>query len=133
VNYSLDASAMVAYLNGEAGASVVARLLADPSNRCSAHVMNLCEVYYGTLRATNEQVAQAALATLYADGVVMRRDMGQRFWQQVGRLKARGHISLPDCFCIVLAQELGGEAVTSDHREFDPLVPLGIVPILFIR
>ena len=59
--------------------------------------------------------------------------MNRRFWQRVGGLKARGRISLADCFCIVLAQELSGEVVTSDHHEFDPLVPLGIVPIRFIR
>lgn len=128
MNYSLDASAIFAYLNGEAGASVVATLLADANNRCCAHVMNLCEVHYGTLRATNQKIASAALATLYADGVVKRRDVSQHFWQRVGRLKARGRISLPDCFCIVLAQEVAGEVVTSDHHEFDPLVPLGIVP-----
>lgn len=63
----------------------------------------------------------------------MRRDMSQPFWKRAGRLKARGGISIPDCFCIVLAQQVGGEVVTSDHHEFDPLVPLGIVPILFIR
>jgi hypothetical protein len=59
--------------------------------------------------------------------------MSRPFWQSVGRLKARGRISIPDCFCIVLAQELGGEVVTSDHHEFDPLVPLGLVSIRFIR
>jgi predicted nucleic acid-binding protein len=124
---------MVAYLNGEPGASVVGGLLSDPKNFCYAHAMNLCEVYYGTLRATDDRTARAALNTLYNDGVIMRRDMGQQFWQRVGKLKARGRISLPDCFCIVLAQQIGGEVVTSDHHEFDPLVPLGIVPILFIR
>ena len=133
MNYSLDASAMVAYLNGETGASVVAGLLGDSNNVCYAHVMNLCEVYYGTLRATDEHTARAALSTHYADGVTVRRDMNQCFWQRVGRLKARGRISLPDCFCIVLAQQIGGEVVTSDHHEFDPLVSLGIVAILFIR
>jgi hypothetical protein len=60
-------------------------------------------------------------------------DMNRSFWQRVGELKARGRISLPDCFCISLAQELGSEVVTIDHGEFDPLVPLGIVPINFIR
>jgi predicted DNA-binding protein (UPF0278 family) len=59
--------------------------------------------------------------------------MGRRFLQRVGDHKARGRISLPDCFCIALAQELSAEVVTSDHGEFDPLVPLGIVPIKFIR
>ena len=133
MNYALDASAMVAYLNGETGATVVAGLLADPNNLCYAHAINLCEVFYGTLRATNEHTARAVIKALYADGVIMRRDISQQFWQRVGRLKARGGISIPDCFCIVLAQQIGGEVVTSDHHEFDPLVPLGIVPILFIR
>ena len=65
--------------------------------------------------------------------MIERRDKDQRFWQRVGEHKARGRISLPDCFCISLAQEPGGEVVTSDHGEFDRLVPLGIVPINFIR
>ncbi len=133
MNYALDACAMVAYLNGEPGTAVVAALLAAPNNVCYAHAINLCEVYYGTLRATDEPTARSAIATLYADGIIARQDMSQRFWQRVGQLKARGRISIPDCFCIVLAQQLGGEVVTSDHHEFDPLVPLGIVPITFIR
>lgn len=54
MNYALDASAMVAYLNGEPGATGVGGLLAAPNNICSAHVINLCEVYYGILRATDE-------------------------------------------------------------------------------
>jgi hypothetical protein len=41
--------------------------------------------------------------------------------------------SIPDCFCISLAQEFAGEAVTSVHGEFDPLVKSGVVPIRFIR
>ena len=133
MNYSLDASAMVAYLRGEVGATVVGGLLEDFNNHCYAHAMNLCEVFYGTLRATDERTAIAAISTLRADGVLVRRDMSLRFWRRVGRLKSRGRIALPDCFCIALASEIGGEVVTSDHHEFDPLVPLGIVPIMFIR
>jgi uncharacterized protein with PIN domain len=44
LNYVLDASAMVAYLEGEPGAAVVASILADPTAICYAHSMNLCEV-----------------------------------------------------------------------------------------
>jgi predicted nucleic acid-binding protein len=133
LNYALDACAMIAYLKGEPGALVVAGLLGDPKNRCFAHAINMCEVYYGILRATDESTARAALSTLHSDRVIVRRDMNQQFWRRVGNYKARGRISIPDCFCIVLAQQLGGEVVTSDHHEFDPLVPLGIVPIRFIR
>jgi len=65
--------------------------------------------------------------------VIERRDMSRRFWRRVGEHKARGRISLPDCICIALAQELSAEVVTSDHGEFDSLAPLDLVPIKFIR
>ena len=59
--------------------------------------------------------------------------MDDDFWRRVGEFKARGRISLADCFCLALAERLSGQVVTSDHKEFDPIVPLNIVPILFIR
>jgi predicted nucleic acid-binding protein len=129
-----DASAMVAYLAGEPGAAVVDQLLNDPNALCYAHSVNLCEVFYDSLRTTNDaRQARQTVIDLIAAGVIERRDMSRRFWQRVGGLKARGRISLADCFGIALAQELSGEIVTSDHHEFDPLVPLGIVTINFIR
>jgi PIN domain nuclease of toxin-antitoxin system len=133
LNYAFDACAMIAYIEGEPGQTVVATLLADPTAICYAHSMNLCEVYYQIVRRSGIPTARAAIAALYSDGVIERRDMSRHFWQRVGEHKSRGGISLPDCFCITLAQELSGEVVTSDHGEFDPLVPLGIVPIKFIR
>lgn len=124
---------MVAYLAGEQGALVVDGLLNDANALCYAHSINLCEVFYDALRATGEHQARQAVEDLYSAGVVERRDLSRNFWQNIGRLKARGRISLADCFGIALAQQLGGEIVTSDHHEFDPLVQLGIVPIRFIR
>lgn len=97
------------------------------------HTINLLEVYYDFIRRHDETVAQQALRDLAGAGVIERRDMNQRLTRQVGQLKARGSISLADCFCIALAQKIGGEVVTSDHHEFDRLVPLGIVSIRFIR
>ncbi len=133
MNYVLDACAMVAYTEGEPGGSVIAALLADSAAVCYAHSINLCEVYYQAIRRSDIATARAAISSIHADGVIKRRDMSSHFLQRVGELKARGRISLPDCFCISLAQELAGEVVTSDHGEFDPLVPLGIVQISFIR
>ncbi len=124
---------MLAYLKGETGASVVEALLRGPAETCYAHAVNLCEVYYDFLRRTDARTAEHAIADLLTDGVIERQDMGRRFWRRVGQLKARGGIALADCFCIALAQQLSGEVVTSDHHEFDPLVPLGVCPINFIR
>jgi PIN domain nuclease of toxin-antitoxin system len=133
LNHIVDACAMLAYLKGEDGAHVVDALLLDPAERCFAHSVNLCEVYYYFLRRSDEKTARQAVADLYADGVIERKDMSRRFWQRVGEHKARGRISLADCFCIALAQHLSAELVTTDHHEFDPLVPLGLCPIHFIR
>ncbi len=112
---------------------MVDALLRDPTEPCYAHSVNLCEVYYDFVRNSNERTAREAISDLFADGVNERRDMSRRFWQAVGRHKARGRISLADCFCITLTQQLSGELLTTDHREFDPLVPLGLCPIHFIR
>jgi PIN domain nuclease of toxin-antitoxin system len=133
MNHALDACAMIAYLRGEAGGTAVDRFLNTPGDTCFAHTINLLEVYYDFIRKRDEPTARQALKDLSAIGVVTRRDMSQPFLYQVGQLKARGRISLADCFCIVLAQTLAGQVVTSDHHEFDPLVLLGIVPIHFIR
>lgn len=124
---------MLAYLRAEPGGDAVTALLSDSTALCYAHQVNLIEVYYDFARRSNVGDARRALTILRADGVIGRRDMNSRFAQQVGNLKARGGISLADCFCIALAQQIGGEVVTSDHHEFDRLVPLGIVPIRFIR
>ena len=133
MNHALDACAMIAYLRGEPGGTVADGFLNTQADTCYAHTINLLEVYYDFIRHHSEPIARQALQDLANAGVVTRRDMNKTFVRRVGQLKARGRISLADCFCIVLAQEISGQVVTSDHHEFDPLVPLGIVPILFIR
>jgi predicted nucleic acid-binding protein len=129
----LDTCAMLAYLIGESGAEVVKAIIENPISPCYAHSVNLCEVYYQIVRKSDETEARLRINGLLADGVIERSDMGRTFWERVGSHKARGRISLADCFCIALAREISGQVVTSDHHEFDPLVPLGICPILFIR
>ena len=129
----LDASAMLAFLSNEAGADQMENLLTDPDIDCYAHSVDLIEVFYDTIRESNNEKARSAIAALRSLGIVERSDMDEEFWQSVARLKSRGRISLADCFGIVLAQKLGGEIVTTNHHEFDPLVPDNIVPILFIR
>ena len=133
MNHVLDACAMIAYLRGEKGGTVVDGFLNDPTDKCYAHTINVLEVYYDFIRKHNEPIARQALKDLTAAGVIERPSMNKRFVLSVGQLKAKGRISIADCFCIVLAQVLSGQVVTSDHHEFDPRVPLGMVPILFIR
>ena len=133
MKYALDGCAMIALFRNEAGAKVVEELINDKCNKCYAHAINLIEVYYHVARDHGETIADQVLEYLESIGIIVSRDIDQLFVEQVGKLKTRGRISLADCFCIALAQRIGGTVVTSDHHEFDALVSLGIVPILFIR
>jgi PIN domain nuclease of toxin-antitoxin system len=133
VKLVLDGSAMIAYLQDESGAATVDNLLMDIRNDAAAHVLNLIEVYYEFLRNSSDAEANNRIQELIASGIQPRYDLDMGFWRQVARLKARGRISIADCFCIALAQRLGATVVTSDRHEFEPIEQAGIVPVLFIR
>jgi len=97
------------------------------------HAVNLCEVYYDTLRMGGPAAAEKAMANVFGAGVVLRSDMDEAFWRQVGQFKVSpGKLSLADCFALALAVRTGGTLVTSDH-EFDPVAALGLCPVLFVR
>ena len=132
--YIMDACAIVALLMGESGNNIVARLLANPNNLCLIHAVNLCEMYYDAVRRTDAATARQDIAALLSGGLVLRTDLDTAFWQSVGDLKINpDKLSLADCFALALAQRENGTLVTSDHHEFDPIVPLNLCPILFIR
>ncbi len=124
---------MIAYLEAERGGDVVKDMLDSPDDSCYAHAVNMAEVHYHVQRRSDEATADKAIDTLIADGVTICEDMDMAFWKSISRLKARGSLSIADCFCIALALRLEGEIVTTDHHEFDALVPLGLCPIQFIR
>ncbi len=129
----MDAGPMVAYLKAEPGAPMVAQTLTDNPGECYAHIFNLAEVYYLFFRRGGISTAEAAIQTLLNAGVMPREDADPVFWKAAAAFKGRHPLALPDGFCLALAQKLSGTVVTTDHAEFDPLVPLGYCPILFIR
>jgi PIN domain nuclease of toxin-antitoxin system len=131
--YVLDASAMLAYLRGEAGADIVENAILDASGQCMAHSINLCEVYYIVHRDTDEPTAEAAMGDFKTLGIIERADFDEAFWKEAGKLKAAGGVSLPDCFGITLTKHLGGTFLTADHGELDKIATAGICSIAFIR
>ena len=124
---------MIAYLDGEPGALVVAQILIDNPNECFAHIFNLTEIYYIYFRRGGVVAAENALQTLFTAGVIARDDNDAAFWKGAATVKGTHALSLPDAFCLTLAQRVAGTAVTTDHNEFDPLISFGYCPILFIR
>jgi len=128
-----DACAMIALLRREPGEDMVWAYLSDPDNTCFAHAINLCEVYYDFHRDAGEAAAIGAIDDLKALGIIERNDLDEALWKDAGKLKARGKISLADCFSIALTNRIGGTLLTSDHHEMDPIAAAGICSITFIR
>lgn len=131
-----DACALIAYLKGEAGAGKVAGMLTNPKTDCFVHAVNVCEVYYSALKASNKATAQGAVSKLEADGIVIRRDMDSTFLEAVAEYKVNlpfGQPPLADCFCMALCERLCGEIVTCDHNDFDEISADGIHTVRFIR
>ena len=66
MTHVLDACAMIAYLRGEPGGTVVDQFLNSGTDTCYAHGINLLEVYYDFIRKHNEPIARQALDDLAA-------------------------------------------------------------------
>ena len=129
----LDACAMIAFLRDEPGAEVVQSHLVSEPPACLAHAVNLCEVFYHFLTEAGEDAARRALDDLRAAGLVVREDMDEAFWQQVGRHKVRYRMSLADSFALSLAERFGAELITSDHGDFDQVAGIAGSHVTFIR
>ena len=136
----LDSSAMLAYLNGEAGGNLVRDLLADEERDTPvyAHAINLCEVFYDFLQSDEAPTAEAAIATLRAAGVEERNDMDGAFWRDVATLigtqrTAGQRLALGDACGLALARRERADFMTSDRTELQPVEIAGLCSITFIR
>jgi predicted nucleic acid-binding protein len=124
---------MIALLRDEPGGEVVESYLAIEPPACLAHAVNLCEVFYDFFERAGEIAARGAIDDLRAAGLIIREDMDDAFWQQVGRHKIQYRVPLADAFALSLAERFGAELVTSDHGDFEQIVESGPCRVTFIR
>lgn len=86
------------------------------------------------MRSEGESVAENVVRDLEMANVSFSTELSRDFWRQVSKYKATiKRISLADCFALALANQEDGILVTSDRKEFEPVVPLNICQINFIR
>lgn len=146
----LDSSAMLAYVKNEAGGPFVAALLGDEDVTAYAHAVNLAEVFYDfgpPSDARNLANSQKAIAVLETAGVIERGDFDGPFWRDAalliaerrahapdpGKPKQKPRLALGDAFGVALARRLGGEFVTADRAEIEPMHAVGFCRATFIR
>jgi uncharacterized protein len=132
--YVFDACAVIAFLQREPGAEVVAEILKNPRNRCLIHAINAIEVYYDIYRRSGEEEASALGDLLATTGIELVETTPSPLWTSAGRLKAQWRrVSLADCIVLSLALIEKGTVLSSDHHELDPIADAAVCPIRFIR
>ena len=137
MRYVLDACALIALMNNEAGANLVAGLYkraVDGDTEIIINKVNLFEVYYGYLKEDGEEFAQKQLAAIESSVIKINDTISNDLLIQAARLKGNyKKISLADSFAV--AQTIVSDAVlvTSDHHELDAIDKKGIIKFLWIR
>ena len=120
--YIMDACALVALLQNEAGADKVADII-NAANRVEVIIvmnkLNLLEVYYDAYRSRGKEKADMMLFELKKLPVVINSEISDKIFEEAGRLKASYKISLADSIVLAETSVSGGLLLTADHHEFD--------------
>ncbi len=133
-----DASALIAWLRREGPGHIVRRLLRAHRGSLFVHAINVIEVFRHFAQYHDEPTADRALGIIAAAGVEVRTDLDPAFRREAGALIAerrrlgRG-LALGDAAGLVLARRLGGEFITAEHGEIDPIAAAGVYRVLFVR
>ena len=127
----IDASALIAYFNGEDGHERFAQLLSDEGNVLAMHATNLCEVYYGYLRADGLERAETAWEEAVRVVQVMNK-LDDGFVKRVARWKVEYGLGLADAHAAAAAEEHACELVTADSG-FDAAKGAGALEVMKLR
>jgi PIN domain nuclease of toxin-antitoxin system len=129
----LDACALIAFLNDEPGADMVAAALQEvPTVEMAA--VNLLEIAYDAVRRTGlPAAARDILETVRQLPISIRWDVDHAVIESAANFKASFRISLADSVALAVAAVRDAPLVTSDHHEFDVIESAGIARFLWIR
>ena len=133
MRFVLDASAVIAVLQGERGNDVIINLLSQSRSPLYIHALNLCEVFYDFLKIADLDTANAALKTVLVAGLHVDETMDPKLWKMAGTLKATYRLSLADAVGVASAARANATFVTSDHKELDPLDNDSVCKFFFFR
>ena len=127
----LDACAVLALLTGEVGHDVVEAAIAD--HTCYIHAITLAEVYRIVARDRGVLVADELGADIRAQGIEVRTDFDDPFWQDAAGLALIARCAFADFFVMALARRLGATVLTCDHHEYQAHAAAGTCAIHFFR
>jgi predicted nucleic acid-binding protein len=119
MTYVLDACALIAFLNNEAGADTVAELLV----RAESGVDCLCmssiqamEVYYDRIYVKGREYAETLLENIFNSKIIILTEISRDIIREAGRFKTSYSMSLADTFAAATTKMLGATLITKDNE-----------------
>ncbi len=133
--YVLDACAMIAFFDDEAGAEKVNEILdkaAESACEVLMHNASVAELYYNALKSGNQK-AELVLPSLYSYPIRYVDRITTDMIKWMGYFKTTYKISFADSIVLATAKLNNAKVVTSDHHEFDMIEKSGDVAFEWIR
>ncbi len=118
--YLLDACALIAFFNEEAGAKVVETLF-ENQEEIFISIVNVYEVYYDACRTDSEEKAKELLDDIDKLPLKIINNIDREVIIKAARFKVDFSISLADSIALGLGKQLNAKVVTADHHEFDKI------------
>ncbi len=129
----LDACALIAFLNDEPGADVVASIFETVAS-VEISAINLLEIAYDAVRRTGDtQTAYDVLNAVNQLPLKIHWSINDEVFLQAAGFKAGYRISIADAIALASAAARGAPLATSDHHEFDPLEKQAAARFIWIR
>ena len=131
--YVIDACAFIAYIRKEEGGDKLQALLKNHNNRFFMHSVNLGEVYYDSLRVSDEKEPRELFEDIAKLPINIIWTLDIPFIELVGKYKTSHRISYADSFVLALAEREDAVVISTDHHEFDAIEQEGKLSFYWLR
>jgi len=128
-----DSYAILALIENENGAQMVADILADRENAIFLSVINFGEIYYIIKRRDGEQAAEEVVQSILLEESLTIVEVPWERVKEAASIKSRGGISYADAFALSLAKELQAPLVTGDPEIQITAQQIGVEIIWLLR
>ncbi len=112
--YVFDSYALLALLEDEKGADLIAGILTEQENQIYLSIISMGEIYYLLLRIKGMEQAEKVIESVALDDAIA---VAEASWDRVraaASVKAEGGLSYADAFAVALAKELNAPLLTGD-------------------
>jgi predicted nucleic acid-binding protein len=134
--YVLDACAVIAFLDRESGADIVASLI-QKAEAGEIYIymtsIQVLEVYYDRIRIKGLEYADEFLQALYASSIKIVHQISHPDIRMAGQLKTSYRLSLADSIVCAFASSMSAVLITADHKELEPVEKREDIRFLWFR